>query len=162
MKLLGRHGHEDSQKDLQRRDRNNQLAVDENRNVNMEQDATANISLQHELLESSTINALFDSTNDLFVPMLLPLSPFKDALIFVSNCDEREKRLFQIKVHIAIEKRKNKVHTSDELDLLDALQANWDLRINNSLNGFMIRELMEGQKHITIREEVEKKKGFLG
>ena len=75
----------------------------------------------------------------------------------MTNCSELAADVFKCRADYLITLLKARASTDDEYDLLDALEAWVEMRINDSIRGSKIQVLTTRRREVTMREEKQKR-----
>lgn len=132
---------------------------DENNSTNAEMQAAGGIAFDFQVIDDEKVLGLFDPTNPLFNPLVLPLLPLFSRMMYLTNCTELEAATYKLKVDLQITLLKNRATSTEEYMLLDSLLAYAEMRINDSVGGFKLIKLTERTKNINLKEiPADKKK----
>lgn len=132
---------------------------DENNSTNAEMQAAGGIAFDFQVIDDEKVLGLFDPTNPLFNPLVLPLLPLFSRMMYLSNCTELEAATYKLNVDLQITLLKNRATSTEEYMLLDSLLAYAEMRINDSVGGFKLIKLTERTKNINLKEiPADKKK----
>jgi len=115
------------------------------------------LAFDHRVVDDQHMKELFDSK--LGYEWLQPLYPLFCNLNFLTNCSQREARLFRMKVKRAITRLKYRRKSLYDKTLLNSLEAFFDMRINDSVHGWKMDKLTTQRRYLAI-EEQNKKKGM--
>jgi hypothetical protein len=132
---------------------------DENNSTNAEMQAAGGIAFDFQVIDDEKVLGLFDPTNPLFNPLVLPLLPLFSRMMYLTNCTELEAATYTLNVDLQITLLKNRATSTEEYMLLDSLLAYAEMRINDSIGGFKLRKLTERTKNINLKDiPADKKK----
>jgi hypothetical protein len=132
---------------------------DENVSTNAEMQAAGGIAFDFQVIDDEKVLGLFDPSNPLFNPLVLPLLPMFSRMMYLTNCTELEAATYKLKVDLQITLLKNRATSTEEYMLLDSLLGYAEMRINDSVGGFKLIKLTERTKNINLKEiPAEKKK----
>jgi len=113
------------------------------------------VAFEYRVSEDENMLSLFRET-----PWLDPLYPLFSRLNFLSNCSQKEARLYKMKVKRAITRLKYQRKTREDKTLLTSLETFFEMRINDSVRGWKVDKLTTQRRYLAI-EEQNKKKGWL-
>jgi hypothetical protein len=131
---------------------------DENNSTNAEMQAAGGIAFDFQVIDDEKVLGLFDPTNPLFNPLVLPLLPLFSRMMYLTNCTELEAATYTLNVDLQITLLKNRATSTEEYMLLDSLLAYAEMRINDSIGGFKLRKLTERTKNINLKDVPADKK----
>ena len=150
--------------DISRAETKGGLIRDENVSTNAEMQAAGGIAFDFQVIDDEKVLGLFDPSNPLFHPLVLPLLPFFSRMMYLTNCTELEAAGYKLALDVQITLLKNRASSTEEYMLLDSLQIYGEMRINDSIQGFKLVKLTDRTKNINYREipAEQKKKGIFG
>lgn len=107
-------------------------------------------------LGTTSDGALIKNPN--YTPLLKPLLPYVSRLCYLTSCSELDAEIFKCRADYQITLLKARAETDEEYDLLEALKAWIEIRINDSIKGAKMKMLTERKRTVRFEEMKEKKR----